>query len=974
MSLRFDAPMWLWALAVVPVLVLLGWRATGRVRPRQHRIAVVVRAIAVTLLVLAVAAPRAQTPGDGVDVAFLVDASDSVGGAQRDAEDWIREALGSRGDDDRAALALFGADGRLEYSLRPDPPTGGFTALVDGTATDIASGLRLSQGLLGAEQRRRVVLFTDGRQTDGDAIAAAEELAASGVAVDVVRVGGGAAADVLVEEVRAPDRVREGEQFDIVGVLRNTGDADVDVEVITTADGSEIDRRRVTVTPGRTEVTVSQTAESSGTVRYEMRIATGSSAVPDNDLGRTAVQVEGPPRVLVVTGEDGAGDELTRALESTAIPVDTVDATTTSLPTLDRLLDYEATILVDVPAPLLGETGMQALDTYVREAGHGLVAIGGDDSFGMGDYGNTMLEDLLPVFATVRDPERRPSVAEALVVDVSGSMAACHCREDGFAGGPGGEIVEGGVNKTDITKEAVSRAIAALQSEDTVGVLAFNSEARWVLPLQQVPDQAIVDDALARLHPDGPTDVVNALDEAIAGLKDTQARLRHIVLFTDGFSEDPEMIAVAQRAAAEGITLSIVATGEGTGEVLERMADAGGGRFYPGRDLSSIPDILVSEVQLVARPVITEGVFAPVLSALDDVTEGLEATPPLLGYLATTEKPTALTSLRIGEERDPLLARWQAGVGTAVAWTSDATARWSQQWVTWDEYSAFWSSVVRSTFPVGGDGSFTTDATVTADGLEISVDAAATIPEDVRGSATVTLPSGERIEVELERTGLTGFAATVPGGGEGVYAVTVSLTRDGQSIHRDTTTAIRSYSPEYAPTSDDAGLIARVAAAGGGEVDPDPARAFDPVGLQAGTSTRDLWPLLALLALLALPVDVGLRRLRVERGDLRRLRERRREGDEPPVETMAARLRTRGTTPVPPTPDTLPPPTMPPPPPPPPAPQAPRPPSSTPPPMPPPAPAAPPPSREPGARESDRTPPSGGAGRLLDAKRRRDQT
>lgn len=930
--IAFDDPTWLWGLLALPLVAWLGLRATGRVRPRQQRAATILRVLAVGLLVLSLASPRLATSGDGVDVAFVVDDSDSVGSAPRDAEDWLREAMGTKGGDDRAALALFGSDGRLEYSLRDDPPTGGFATVVDGSSTDIASALRLAQGVLGAEQRRRVVLFTDGRQTDGDAVSAAQELAESGVPVDVVPIGGGVAADVLVEEVRAPSRVRDGEAYEVVGVLRNTGDAAVDVEVVTTADGEEVDRRTVTAEPGRTEHVVPRTAEEDGTVRYEMRIATGASAVPENDVGRAAVQVDGPPRVLVFAGEQGAGDELAAALEASAVPVDLVDGTSTTLPPLDGLLDYEATVLVDVPAPLLGETGMRTLDTYVRDAGRGLVAVGGDDSYGMGDYDATLLEELLPVFARVRDPKRRPSVAEALVVDVSGSMAACHCREDGFAGGPGGEIVEGGVNKTDITKEGVARAIDALSPSDTVGVLAFNAEARWVLPLQLVPDAATVDDALSRLHPDGPTDVVQALEEAIAGLKDVNARLRHIVLFTDGFSEDPRMIEVSEKAAEAGITLSVVATGEGTGEVLERMADAGGGRYYPGRDLSSIPDILVSEVQLVARPIITEGLFTPTISALDEVVEDLDASPPLLGYLATTEKPTATTILRIGEQSDPLLASWQAGVGTAVAWTSDATARWSQQWVTWDQYATFWSDVVKSTFPGSTSPDFGVDATVTSGTLEVDVSSAGTLPEDARARATVTLPDGERVEVDLQRTGLDGFAGSVPGGEEGVYAVSVVVEQGDDVLYRDTTTAIRSYSPEYAPTEDDAGLLEAIAAAGEGRVDPAPATAFDPAGLAAGRTTRSLWTWLALLALLMLPLDVGLRRLRLERQDLARWRARR-GGATPDVDAA--------------------------PPPPPPAPPA----------GPPPSPGQPPPPSTPPPPPAAPPPPSSPAGRLLDARR-----
>lgn len=897
--MTFDDSVWLLALALVPLIVVVAWRQAAS---RQRRVAVILRAVGVAALVLALAGPRVDSGGNTVDVAFLVDRSDSVGTADGAAADYIEEALAGRSSGDRSAIAVFGRDGKVEQGLAEDTNAGDIASVVDGSATDLARALRLAQGVLGSEHRRRVVVFTDGRQTEGDALAAAQELGDAGIRVDIVPLAAGQKADVLIKEVRTPGRLREGEAFDVIGILTNTGTDPVEVVLVTDADEVEIDRRTVTVPSGDSEVRIPQVADETGTVRYELRLdagsgslAGGTSTIPQNDIGRAAAQVDGPPKVLVIEGETDAGRDLAAALDSTGVPVDLRDLTTADVPDLDRLLDYDSVVLVDVPVEALGEVGMQALDTFVRDAGRGIVAIGGDDAYGMGNYDDTTLEDLLPVYARIRDPKRRPSVAEALVVDVSGSMAACHCREEGFAGG--GEIQEGGINKTDITKEAVARAIDALASSDTVGVLAFNAEAKWVLPLQQVPASEVVDNALARLHPDGPTDVVNALDEAIKGLKDVDARLRHIVLFTDGFSEDPRMVAAASRAAEAGITLSVVATGEGTGEVLERMAAAGGGRFYPGRDLSSIPDIIVSEVQIAARPLISEGVFVPVVSANDVVVDDLEATPPLLGYVATTEKPTARTILRIGPENDPLLASWQAGAGTAVAWTSDVSPRWSQRWVTWDGFAGFWSDVVRSTFPVNDDAGFSTSATVTPDGVRVTVDSAETLPEGTTGTVTVTLPDGTRVTQDLNRTELDELSAVVPGGVEGVYGVTVELTGpDGRIIHRDVTTAIRTYSAEYALSIDDAGLLAQLASAGGGEFDLAAADVFSPNGLEPGRSSRSLWPWLALLALLTLPADVGLRRLRVERGDLRRLLRGRRDdtiGNEPGdvASTPAARLR-----------------------------------------------------------------------------------
>ncbi|HEX9765201.1 MAG TPA: vWA domain-containing protein, partial [Nitriliruptorales bacterium] len=491
-------------------------------RTRQQQLAAGARGAAVLLLVLAIADWRLPTGSDSVDVAFVLDVSDSVGVAANAGVAWIDDALASMGDGDRAAVAGVGRVARLEHSLRADPSGGPLTIVVDGSATDLATGLRLGQGVVGSDHRRRVVLLTDGFQNRGDAIDAARQLADAGVRVDVVGLLQGQAADVLVEEVRAPGAVREGDAYDVEVDIRNTGASASEVVLRLLRNGDTVDERTVTAEPGITTVVHREQAPDTGTFRWEARLSSGASAIPENDVGRAAVRVGDAASVLVVEGRAGEGADLADALDAAGIETQVIQAAG-GLPPLDQLLAHQAVVLANVPAVAVGEAGMQALDAFVRDAGRGLVAIGGDDSFGMGDYDGTVLEDLLPVFARVKDPKKRPSVAEALVVDVSGSMAACHCRNDGF----GGEMIEeGGVNKTDITKEAVARAVRALEDQDTVGVLAFNAQQEWVVPLQQLPDLATVDSALARLHPDGPTDVVQAVREAISGLKTAEARLR----------------------------------------------------------------------------------------------------------------------------------------------------------------------------------------------------------------------------------------------------------------------------------------------------------------------------------------------------------------------------------------------------------------------------------------------------------------
>src|SRR4029077_7483497 len=115
---------------------------------------------------------------------------------------------------------------------------------------------------------------------------------------------------------------------------------------------------------------------------------------------------------------------------------------------------YASVAMVDVDARSLTDDQVKTLAASTRDLGHGLVTLGGDESYGLGGYLDSPLEELLPVISDITDPKRRQSVAEVLAIDTSGSMAACHCSD-----GNGGARLPGGVQKDDIAKAAAARTI-----------------------------------------------------------------------------------------------------------------------------------------------------------------------------------------------------------------------------------------------------------------------------------------------------------------------------------------------------------------------------------------------------------------------------------------------------------------------------------------------------------------------------------
>ena len=76
----------------------------------------------------------------------------------------------------------------------------------------------------------------------------------------------------------------------------------------------------------------------------------------------------------------------------------------------------------------------------------------------------------------------------------------------------------------------------------------------------------------------------------------------------------------------------------------------------------------------------------------------METAPSLRGYVRFISKPTAETILTV-DEKDPLLVRWQYGLGRAVVFTSDAKSRWAANWMNWPGFDKLWTNLFRDLLP-----------------------------------------------------------------------------------------------------------------------------------------------------------------------------------------------------------------------------------------------------------------------------------
>ncbi len=895
------------ALAVVVVEFLLWLRSVGTTGLRGFRPAVIIRSAIVLLLLAALLNPAVSRTSDDMTTVFVLDTSASMSPqGLADAEDLIVDAIdGTDGSGPNAAafgVVEVAESARFSHAVGSDeylPETSD-----QGDESRLDRGIRLAGSSLTGPGRKRVVLVSDGRATSGDLIEEATRLARFDIPVDIMVPDIGAVPDAAVTNVISPNSAEPDTVVGISAEVQSTVAAPAMVELVD-GDGDVLDTQDVDLEPGVNTVEFEVLVTEPGIARYRVRVATADDAVARNDESATAIEVTGSADVLVIEGAPGDASVITEALEANGIGF-TIESTVGGL---DRLRRYQSVLLVDVSADKIPADDLAALSTYVRELGRGLVVVGGQNAYGLGDYGGTALEELLPLDSSVKDAEREASVAEVLLIDTSESMGACHCSP--IEGGAEGEMdfIEGeGVNKTDISRAGAARAIRVLSETDEVGVLAFNASQDWIIPLQQLPSEEAVTEGLAQLRPIGETRIAPALEEAAASLRESNKELKHIILFTDGFTPElpssmfvgsglteeeieqereflrqrqgvdlDDVVAQAEQLAAEGITISVVATGEGAIPELEQLAEIGNGRYYPGRDLDEIPEIFVKEARLAARSVINEGEFFPAITSVSAVTRGLDSSPPLRGYVATTAKSGAQVQLTVSEFQDPLLASWRIGLGRVTAWTSDGGDRWGADWAAWDGNPDFWANLVRETFPLTGASGLRVATRFEGEQMVVELESAEELEAGTTVTAFISGPDGETAEVDLERNEDGNYVTVHDAGDEGTYSVGISVNDSGGDGQVASGLATRSYPGEYVPGEPDREVLQALSDATGGRGFITPDQAFDTDGLVAEADEyRFRWWLLLAAALLW-PLDIAARRLGLFSG-LARFRRRSGQG------------------------------------------------------------------------------------------------
>lgn len=846
--MRFTDP-WYGLLAIPIVLGLIfSWRHVhGLARPRKV-LAFGLRSLLAGLITLCLMGPQSIRPNEGLTTIFVLDRSDSISDEdKRRSLEFVEKAIAEMGSEDQAGIVVFGAQPAIESAVGGKRHLRKITSAIDPSGSNLASAIRVAAASFPEGKAKRIVIVSDGNETTGDAVQAIEVASQNDITVDYLPLGSGERRpEASILDLQAPSERSSEEPFDVRVVVESS--IAQEGVLILDRDGEVVSRTRVKLQEGRNSFVIPQRLTDSGFFRYRAYLEVPRDADDRNNIGSSFVSVKGKPRVLLVQGDPGK-QELYRALTEQGIAVTLAGGD--GMPTRpEDLQPYNALILNDFDASLTTPNQAALVRAAVRDTGIGFAMIGGEGSFLPGGWYGSPIADVLPVDLNVRQRQDFPSTTVYIVMDTSGSMM----------------MTEGGVTKLQLAAMAAIETLKLLSPQDYLGVAGSGSYVEEVAPIQQAKNKDEIIRNIRKLGPGGGGIYIGtSVAYAKQKLAHVDTRVRHLIILADG--DDAELpensLADLREMHQQKITTSVVAIGTGKDiPLLKSLAVAGGGNYYLAKEANKLPAIFTQDVALMSRSAIEEGAFYPKLVSGDEILDGLAEFPVLTAYCLTDARPLSRVIMRTQKD-DPLLATWQFGLGTSLAFTSDAQNRWAKAWVGWDGFSRFWAQAVRSLSRKSTLNDYAVEVNQEETKGLISItakDAGGNPLQDPNLLVKVSTPTGETTDVSLIQEAPGKYSGTFAAPDVGSYIVSIA-EKGGKGETRVSTSGFSvSYPPEYRAYRTNKPLLSQAAEIGNGKELKDPAEAMREVA-DPGTAIKDLWTWFLLASILILPLDIAVRRV-----------------------------------------------------------------------------------------------------------------
>ena len=928
--IQFSYPWLLLLLIPAIVLTLLPYfRLSKRYRKTRNRITSIV--LHLIIMVLAIGALSGmkfhyQIPNEENEIILLVDVSDTEEQSQKKRDQFVKDVLNYGSFDGyKMGVVTFGFD--QEYAVPLTTSVDGIydkyikATLPDTSATNIAAALTYTKNLFNNPETSKIVLITDGKETDETAAAVISSVSAQGTKVDVAHIDSMYAGDdVQLVGVTLPDsHINVGVEYTIGLAVQSNYAAEA---TIVLSDNGVVDtetgQQDVNLVAGTQTINFKHTfaVENAETLKKKgelhelgFKIKINGDLLGENNEYVSYVYIEVFNNILIIQHADGESDGIKKLLgeDTYNFTVSTIGAE--GLPaSVDDLRKYDQVILNNIsnkelksiPTNDPDKTFDMVLESYVSELGGGLFTVGGNDSKGAANAYNrkdmygSLYQQMLPVQAI----EYTPPVGVVVIIDRSGSM---------------GTADEFGDSNLTWARRGATACLDALTERDYIGIMTLDSSHDWILPLTPRTQDAMIREAINKVEDvDGGTVFTDAIDRAGKALHNlTAVDKRHIIIVSDCQVGEEEVEnfkpLIKEYYDKDGTTLSIIGVGLSKSDpqysVMKEAAETlGHGRLIITNNPQQLVTIMMEELNEPVMEEVNYTTFNPIIydsfsqlvqnlkRALDEEGNVVEhkLSMTLDGFYGVKVKNPDYLVLT-GEYQVPLYAQWKYGNGMVGSFMCDLNGTWSADFLVDENAQKLMRNIVDNLMPTEDIAPSEITFTLSEDNYTNKLGVFTTLQEGeyVKGEIVNT---ANKTVLPLSLNAVTGGSnaekrtldcyVTLPLSsanhysrcdfvvkGNGVYKITlIKCAADGTEIARLETFKSFSYSEEYDTNLETTNIpegkkLALIAELGKGSMLEDAHKVFE--GFETGINrTFDPRFLFMILALVLFLTDIAVRKFK----------------------------------------------------------------------------------------------------------------
>lgn len=867
-SITFTNP-WLLLFMILGIALVLFafFRVSKQFRYTRNRVISLSLGVVMVVLCAFMAAGvrfSYSVANDTNEVLLLVDASFSNQESKDQKDEFIQSVIEENADTARLGIVTFGYDQVYAVSLS-DRADGIFEAylnapLPDDSATDLASALTYAQSLFAHPESAKIIVLTDGIETDGNAMSTVASLALAGVRVDFVDYSQVQSGDeVQISGIALPDgTIKTGTNIQLELSVRTS--ASMDARITLYDNGEQALSEYAELSEGANTLHFTYAFDAAGLHEIRFEIEGVSDTLTQNNTYYSYVYIDVVDKVLILQ-RDNEGEQL-QQLFADDFHV-TVKKISEAPATLNELREYDQVILANIANADMPEGFIDILHSYVYDVGGSLLTVGGAreengepvaNMYNREDMEGTLYQDMLPVLAE----DYTPPVAVLLVIDVSGSMEG--------TGSSGMKLIKE-------AQESAKASLEALDDRDYIGIVTFSEDATLVLEPTPVSERRKIETAIDKIVSKMQgTLYTHALDTAGLALKTVEGvNKKHIIFISDGNPNDSDTryLDVTKANLEAGITTSCISFMGEVG-VMKSIAEAGDGNNYTAGSGQALTEAIQDDLR---NPMIREYeyvTFQPQFGDYSSVLNGIneEEIPTLDGFFGVRLKNDA-QGILIGDYGQPVYAQWDYGSGKVGSFMCDLNHVWSSHFMSDATGQQLLYNIVSGLFPQESVAADEIELTVSRENYTVSTNIYTSIAEGESVRVLVSKVENDGTKTAVHTIDVENFNGNQAVNFDimqgGVYEIEVQkLGADGAVLASNIIYQAFSYSLEYDPflaDNDHAAHIAELASAGGGSVIQAAAAVFDGF-VTSFFRTYDPRGVLAVIIIVALLLDVAVRKFK----------------------------------------------------------------------------------------------------------------